>query len=354
MHVNERGGVARRPVRARGRARRGGRLRYASRVNTYLLPTLRLLAGDDYRSGEEIAARLGVTRATVWNAMQEAEQLGLTVHKVRGRGYRLEHPPVWLDTARIGELLGPLGARFAIEVHPALDSTNTLMLERVGAGAPDGTVIAAEWQHGGRGRRGRTWWSGLGGALTFSLLWRTERGAAALSGASLMVGTACARALRAVGAERVGVKWPNDLLHGGAKVGGILIELSGDALGPSAVVIGIGINVRLPEAVRARVDQPVTDLAACGGHEDRNVLLATLLRELAEGIDRFQAHGFADLEPEFRRLHVLQDVEVTVALPDGARVSGRVAGTDGDGALLLDTAEGRRRFHGGEVSVRAT
>jgi BirA family transcriptional regulator, biotin operon repressor / biotin---[acetyl-CoA-carboxylase] ligase len=323
-------------------------------VNPHLLPTLRLLGGDTFRSGEEVAQRLGVTRATVWNMMQEAQQLGLPVEKVRGQGYRLPHPPVWLDAAAVTAAMGVHAGRFHLDIQDELSSTNTVMLARAAAGAPSGSVVAAELQTGGRGRRGRTWLSGLGGALTFSLLWRFDDGPASLSGLSLVVGLACAKALAARGVQGVGVKWPNDLLCDGRKLGGILIELQGDALGPSAVVIGIGFNVRLAADIPEVVDQPVADLAGTGGSEDRNALLATVLTELAIAIDAFLAGGFSAVADEFDRWHVLRDRDVVVSLPDGSRVEGRVTGTAPDGALLVDTAAGPRRFHGGEVSVRAS
>jgi BirA family biotin operon repressor/biotin-[acetyl-CoA-carboxylase] ligase len=323
-------------------------------VNHHLLPTLRLFAGDAFRSGEDIARRLGVTRATVWNAMRQAEQLGLAVEKVPGQGYRLPHAPVWLDATTVSGALGPAAGRFQVEILDEVQSTNSLVLERAAAGAPSGAVLATEVQTGGRGRRGRAWLSALGGALTFSLLWRFDEGPAALSGFSLVVGLACAKALAARGTAGVGVKWPNDLQCDGRKVGGILIELQGDALGPSAVVIGIGLNVRLPAGLAEAVDQPVTDITSAGGSDDRNALLAAVLAELAAGIDRFQAGGFAALADEFARWHVLRDRDIVVSLPDGSRVEGRVTGTASDGALLVDTASGARRFHGGEVSVRAS
>lgn len=321
-------------------------------VNTHTFPTLKLLAGAEFRSGEDIARHLGVTRATVWNVIREVEAHGVTVEKVRGRGYRVPHPPVWLDAVRVASLLGDERSRFDLSVVEEVGSTNTLLLERAAAGAPSGTVVAAELQSGGRGRRGRTWFSGLGGALTFSVLWRFEHGPASLSGLSLVVGLACARAVTAVGARGVGVKWPNDLQSAGRKLGGILIELQGDALGPSAVVVGIGLNVRLPAAFFTAIDQPVIDMVSIGGTDDRNALLAAVLTELDICIGRFQAGGFAGLEPEFRRWHVLHGTDVGVHLPDGSRIDGRVVGTADDGALILHTADGERRFHGGEVSVR--
>jgi BirA family biotin operon repressor/biotin-[acetyl-CoA-carboxylase] ligase len=321
-------------------------------MNPLTLATLRCLSASRHVSGESIAAALDVTRATVWNAIREAGAAGVAIERVRGLGYRLAHECTWLDADLIAAALGAQRQRFALEVVPATGSTNSDLLARAAAGAAGGQVIAAEWQAGGRGRRGRGWVNPLGGALTFSLLWRFERGVAALSGLSLVVGLACARALRATGAPDVGVKWPNDLQVDGRKLGGILIELQGDALGPSAAVIGIGLNVRLPEVVLDTVGQPAVDIASSRPDIDRNALLAAVLAQLAEDVDRFDAGGFAPLEAEFRAWHVLQGRPVRVSLPDGHDVDGVVEGTDADGALVVRSGEGVRRFHGGEVSVR--
>jgi len=322
-------------------------------MNPLTLATLRLLGDGEYRSGEDIAAALGVTRATVWNAVNEAEALGLAVESVRGRGYRLFDSPVWLDAKRVETLLGAQSKRFHVEVVEQAVSTNSVLLEREPDAAPSGTVLVAEMQSGGRGRRGRTWSSGLGGALTFSLLWRFEQGAAGLTGLSLVVGVAVARALSGLGAADVQLKWPNDILWHGSKLGGILIEVQGDALGPATAVIGIGLNVRLPSDLRSTIDQPVADAVEAGAVADRNRLLAAVLAELGALLDAFSQHGFAPLEPEFRRRHALQGAEVVVNLGDGKPVRGRARGTAEDGSLLVETAEGVRRFHGGEVSLRA-
>jgi BirA family biotin operon repressor/biotin-[acetyl-CoA-carboxylase] ligase len=323
-------------------------------MNPHTLAIVRRLRASAFVSGEAIAAELGVTRATVWNGIREAIGAGLPVEKVRGLGYRLAHEHAWLDAEAIRRALGVEASRFTVEVVDQTGSTNTDVLAAAASGAPSGLVRAAEVQTGGRGRRGRQWINPLGGALTFSLLWRSDRGAAALSGLSLAVGMACARAVAAQGVTDVGVKWPNDLQIAGRKLGGILIELQGDALGPSAVVIGIGLNVRLPEPVRDTVGQPATDLASRAGAVDRNALLACVLTQLSADLDRFDAEGFAPLASEFQAWHVLQGRPVRVSLPDGTPVEGEVEGVDADGALLVTTAQGRRRFHGGEVSVRGT
>src|SRR5688572_16669623 len=315
---------------------------------------LKRLSDGDFHSGERLARELDFSRASIWHAVRDLESAGLEIYKVRGRGYRLARPLTLLDRAAIGRHLGAPAGRFMLDLRETVDSTNTVLLELARAGAPGGTVVAAEWQSGGRGRQGRPWHAGLGEALTFSLLWRCQRGAAALSGLSLAAGVALARALAAAGAPDAVLKWPNDVLWRGRKLCGILIELAGDALGPTAAAIGIGVNVRLSGATRARISQPAADLEeACGDAPDRNRLLAGVLIELDRALEGFARDGFAPVRAEWQRRHAHQDRRVTLALPGGARLTGRARGVAEDGALLLETRAGTQRYHSGEVTLRS-
>ena len=231
-------------------------------MNTLTFPILRLLADGQFRSGEAIAKRFGVTRATVWNAVQHAEGLGVQVYSVRGKGYRLPERLDFLDRARIAEMLGEASGQFTLELHDLIESTNSLLMRRAAESAPHGTCVAAELQQAGRGRRGRAWHSGLGTGLTFSLLWRFNQGAGALSGLSLAVGVGLSRALREMGISGITLKWPNDVLHQHRKLAGILIELQGEMLGPSAAVIGIGLNVQMPFEARDAIGEIPAELRA--------------------------------------------------------------------------------------------
>jgi BirA family biotin operon repressor/biotin-[acetyl-CoA-carboxylase] ligase len=167
------------------------------------------------------------------------------------------------------------------------------------------------------------------------------------------VGLALAQSLESAGFAGIGLKWPNDLTHDGAKLGGILVELSGDALGPSLAIIGIGVNVRLSADARRAIEQPATDLASIRGPRalDRNLLLARMLTGLAAMLQTYASEGFAPLRAEWQRRHVLHDRPVEVRLPDGGMARGRVAGVDADGALLLDSGSRRLRLVSGEVSL---
>ena len=145
----------------------------------------------------------------------------------------------------------------------------------------------------------------------------------------------------------------HDVQLAGGKLAGILIEMQGDVLGPSAAVIGIGVNVRADPRVAAAVDQPLADLeSASGAAVDRNQLLARMLAELAGVLEQFAGSGFAPLRAEWQQLHAFQDRRVELLLPDGESRAGIARGVAEDGALLLETAAGLQRCHSGEVSLR--
>lgn len=322
-------------------------------MSSILFPTLRLLADGRFRSGEALARHFGVTRATVWNAVQQAEELGVQIYSVRGKGYRLPQPVDFLERARINAALGASADLFTLELHDVLESTNTRLMRHAADGMPHGTCVAAELQQAGRGRRGRTWSSGLGSGLTFSLLWRFGQGAGALSGLSLAVGVGLGRALREAGAENVALKWPNDVLHRHRKLAGILIELQGEMLGPSAAVIGIGLNVRVPDDALAAIGQPATDLDRVMRRPvERNQLLAIVLRHLADVLGEFERGGFAPLRDEWLSQHAYHDQPVQLLLPDGSSLEATVLGVADDGTLLADTGNGLQRFSSAEISLR--
>lgn len=314
------------------------------------LQVLRALTHDRFTSGEALALRLGCTRATVHNAVRGGVRAGLPVQIVRGRGYRIARPVTWLDPQRLRDALAARG--MVGEFHDHLASTNSHLLARAQSGAPHRTLVCAEWQSDGRGRRGRAWLSGLGTALTFSLLWRSRHAVAGLAGLSLAVGVSLRRALVAQGVRDVMVKWPNDLQVGEAKLAGVLIELSGDMLGPSSAVIGVGINVCAAADMAQRLGRNVTDVCThLGAVADRGALLLALAAALDDGLAEFEAHGFAAFRAEWEQAHAYQGRAVQVCGADTHCVAGRAIGVGDDGALLLDTGADIRRFHAGELSL---
>lgn len=320
---------------------------------------LKLLVDGKFHSGKSLAQRLGISRTSVSNALRGMENYGLALYSVRGRGYCLSNPPQWLDIACIEQNLGALAHHFNIEVMDCATSTNTLLLQRAAQGAPGGSVLAVEWQSSGRGRMGRAWHTGLGNALTFSLLWRFDLGLSALSGLSLVSGLALVRALQAQGITSAKLKWPNDVLGEQGKLAGILIEAQGDMLGPSAVVIGIGLNLSLPSDLLSQIDQPVTSLTDMVATQpgmnlpERNTLLAGILRELHGALLEFSSHGFAPFRAEWESQHALRNQLTQVSLPDGSNMVGIVQGVSEHGALILETTHGKQICHSGEISLAA-
>jgi BirA family biotin operon repressor/biotin-[acetyl-CoA-carboxylase] ligase len=269
---------------------------------------------------------------------------------VRGRGYRLSQPWQKLNHTKLIELLGDTAARLTLDIQPQASSTNAVLLQRVGIGALSGNVLAVELQTAGRGRLGRTWHSELGNALTFSMLWRFNCGFNGLAGLSLAVGIAIVRAIDSLGIDSVQLKWPNDVLSPHGKLGGILLEARGDMFGPCAVVIGIGLNCFLPLELERRIDQPASALnQLCTSLPDRNQLLAAILQHLVVVLDSFAQHGFAPFRTEWESRHAQQNQTITLNMPDGSQCVGIALGVTDTGELRLETANGIKTYHSGEV-----
>ncbi len=314
---------------------------------------LRLLADGHFHSGADIARRLERSRAAVSDTLKGARALGVEVFSVPGKGYRLAEPVEFLDAHAIVSGLGPAASRIRLTLLDEVDSTSTRLASLAQAGAPSGTCVAAECQTAGRGRRGRVWQAGLGASLTFSMLWRFDQGPGHLAGLPLAVAVAATRALERAGVAGVGVKWPNDLVHDWKKLGGILVETTGEMLGPTAAVIGIGLNYRLGEARAQRIDQPATDIASCGGDlPSRNTLLALLLAELVAAMERFAQGGFAAFRDEWKSRHAYADRNVTVVAGEASPREVRVVGVAADGALLVASGGHTERLTSAEISLR--
>ncbi|UQY32772.1 bifunctional biotin--[acetyl-CoA-carboxylase] ligase/biotin operon repressor BirA [Pseudomonas fulva] len=310
---------------------------------------LRLLQDGQFHSGEELGAAVGVSRAAIWKRLQALEaEFDLQVHKVRGRGYRLETPLSLLDI----DLL-TASSSFPVILLQQVDSTNAQALRHLASGAVPPFLVIAEQQTAGRGRRGRSWASPFGENLYYSLVLRVSGGMRQLEGLSLVVGLALLQALREAGVENAGLKWPNDLLVDGRKVAGILLELSGDPADICHVVIGIGVNINMRVAPRDEaIDQPWTSLRqVVGGQVDRNGFVASLNRQLQHYLQLHQTHGFASLREQWEANHLWQG-RAAVLAAGLQSVQGRVLGVDDTGALRLEVEGQEKVFSGGELSLR--
>ncbi len=311
---------------------------------------LRALEQGGWISGTALAARLEVTRAAVWKQVQALRAQGVEVLSSSRYGYRLPWPIGLLDAARIRAMLGSQWPG-QLEVHWQLDSTSSELLRR--PQAADTSVVMAETQSAGRGRRGRSWLSPPALNIYLSYLKRFDAGFASLAGLSLVVGVALMRTLGQLGVRGAGLKWPNDVLADGAKLAGVLVELSGEAQGPCVAVIGVGINVRLPPAVAAQAGQPVTDLAhLCGGvAPDRNQLAAGFIRCLGDVLIEFERHGFAHFVDAYAEHDLLAGQPVWLEAA-GDRKAATACGIDARGALRVRDAEGERIVDSADVTVR--
>jgi BirA family transcriptional regulator, biotin operon repressor / biotin---[acetyl-CoA-carboxylase] ligase len=317
-----------------------------------LKPLLEALADGEFHSGEALGALMGVSRTAVWKQLQKLDPLGLSVESVKGRGYRLAQPLDLLsEAAIIAQLSEAARARLNIRCLLQTDSTNARAMNAAGEGHASGLVLLAEQQTAGRGRRGRQWVSPFGANIYMSVVWQFAGGAAALSGLSLAVGVACARALRSAGLAEVGLKWPNDLLVSGRKLGGILLEMIGDPAGDCQVVIGIGLNIGMTEAEAGAIDQPWVAARELGVTRSRSELVALLLNALVHVLEAFAREGFAGLRAEWEAMDIYKDAPVAL-LSVSQSVEGVARGVDDSGALLLETDRGLQAFHGGEVSLR--
>lgn len=310
-----------------------------------MLTLLKLLKDGRFHSGQALGTALGISRSAVWKQLQNLEEdLELSIHKVRGRGYQLSSPLELLDP----ELLRDCG--WPPYVHHSLDSTNAEALRMVGQGVAAPFVVLAERQTAGRGRRGRNWVSPFAENIYYSLVLPVTRGMRQLEGLSLVVGLAVLNALREVGVSGGGLKWPNDVLVGNKKIAGILLELVGDPADVCHVVLGIGINVNMRSS--SAVDQAWTSAyLEVGRPMDRNALVMTLSESLMRFLKIHEVSGFSSLKEEWELNHLWQEREVTL-IAGMHEVVGKVLGVDQQGALRMNINGVEKIFNGGELSLR--
>ena len=315
---------------------------------------LSILADGEFHSGSTLSDALGVSRSAIWKHLNGLSELGLGHSAVSGKGYRLERPLELLSRDEIESRLSPdaRSALSALEIHDHLDSTNSYLVEQAKFGAPSGSVCLAEFQSAGKGRRGRYWVSPFGSNIYLSILWRFQNGPAALSGFSLAIGVAVVRALRQQQIDGIGLKWPNDIYWQGQKLGGILVEVSGEANGPCTAVIGLGLNLFLPDRQAASITQAWTDLSKVTGQQQppRNQLAGVLLNHLLPVIMEFETTGVAAYIDEWRRYDCLKEQAVRLFMFD-QQIEGIAQGVDDQGLFVLRTVEDDTRvFASGEVS----
>ena len=312
---------------------------------------LQVLADGHFHSGETLAHAMGVTRAAVWKKVHALEKFGLSVFRVPGRGYRLADPLQLLDSPSIAEHLNAK-CRLRLKhitVLDVVDSTNTWLAARPG----DPAVCFAEFQSAGRGRHGRRWVSPFASNLYMSLGWSFAEWPQGFTALGMVAAIAAVRALKQLGVEGVGIKWPNDLVAVGKKLAGVLVDIQGEPPRATRAIVGVGLNVRMPVEAAQDIDQPWMDLASLTDNAppERNRLAAALIESLVSSLEEFEAEGFAAFRADWQALDLVAGHAVALHSHDQT-VTGVAAGVDEQGALLLRTAQGIKRYVSGDVSLR--
>jgi BirA family biotin operon repressor/biotin-[acetyl-CoA-carboxylase] ligase len=314
-----------------------------------------ILSDGQFHSGEEIGAALGVSRAAVWKQLKKLEIMNIPFNSVKGKGYRLPEAVTLLDSDALCEYGFPQDVFDSIDISLSLDSTNDAMMKLAENNIDGRKICFAEMQTAGRGRRGRTWVSPFAQNLYFSILWPFSQGIAAIQGLSLVVGLAVYRGLSELGVESAGLKWPNDILadHKGvkSKLGGILIELTGDVTDACQVVIGVGLNLDVRIQDQAHIDQAAVGIKQLGVTADRNQIAATIVKHLVEVLREFSDSGFESFKDEWSRADAYRGKAAKLILPS-SEVNGICSGVNEKGELALETENGVQWFNAGEVSLR--
>lgn len=315
---------------------------------------LSLLADGEFHSGTELAAELGISRSAVWKQLSGLSDFGLQYSAVSGKGYRLDNALELLAASEINEAVDDRAGALisSLEIHDQIDSTNRYLVECSQHNAVSGAVCFAEHQTAGKGRRGRQWVSPYGSNIYLSILWRFQQGPAAISGLSLAIGVAVIRALKQHRINDVGLKWPNDIYSQGKKLGGILVEVSGETDGPCSAVIGLGLNLFVPEMEAQSITQAWTDLSKITGQTRlfRNKLAGTLLNHLLPVIAEYEGVGIQAHLDEWRSYDCLTGKPATLFIGQ-QQFEGIVQGIDDNGMLLIERPDGSvQTFASGEVS----
>jgi len=317
------------------------------RDNTVPLTLISILADGEFHSGEQLGERLGMSRAAINKHIQTLRDWGVDVFTVPGKGYSLPEPIQLLDENVIRSQL----KQGKVTVLPVIDSTNQYLLDRINE-LNSGDSCVAEYQQAGRGRRGRKWFSPFGANLYLSMFWRLEQGPAAAIGLSLVIGIVIAEVLHSLGADKVRVKWPNDLYLNDRKLAGILVEMTGKTGDAAQIVIGAGLNMVMRNVQAEVVNQGWITLQEAGVTIDRNILAVRLIKELRQSLTLFEQEGLSPFLGRWEKLDNFIHRPVKLIIGD-KEIFGTSRGIDAQGALLLEQEGILKPWVGGEISLRS-
>lgn len=314
---------------------------------------LPVLANKGFYSGEQIAKKLGVTRATINNAIKMLSKAGLKIDSVPGRGYRLRQE---IELLKKKPILDNMSRKVRekishIEVFNEIISTNSYLMQG-GANFASGYVCIAEHQMDGRGRGGKSWYSPYGVNLYLSYLHHFRTTAFDFSCFSLWVGISLVENLSLHGYSGVQLKWPNDLVYENKKLGGILIDVSGEVGGSNKTAIGVGLNVNMDSFGNKQIDQEWTSLARM--HPDlkisRNTAAAAVIQSIYLAIEKYENSGTQGLSEAWEKYDALREKEVMVATPT-QKMQAQVEGIDQLGRLKVNVKGEKYVFSAADVTI---
>lgn len=313
---------------------------------------LEILRGGAQVSGEELSKALGVSRAAVWKYIEALRSEGYEIKGISNRGYQLNKSPDLLLPAELKRYLPP-GYLGELYWYQNLGSTNDEAKILARQGAPGYSIVIAEEQSGGRGRRGRSWQSPPGG-IWFSLILRPDIGISMASRISVFTAVVLAEEIASIIKIKAGIKWPNDIFIDAKKVGGILIELSAELERVNFIIVGIGINANIAKnKLGPEVSETATTLMEVLRHEiDRKKLLTAIANRFYKELDDVFDAGYESYLGRWRQLSIVLGKDVQISEGDKF-FSGVAVDIEENGALLVDLESGdRRRFDSGEVTLR--
>jgi len=309
---------------------------------------LNQLSDGAFHSGSSLGKSLGVSRAAVWKALGRLSELNLNIETVKGKGYclcggldLLERELILKHTAL------EIQKKINLDLMLSIESTNSFLMAKTVLDA-DFEICMSEMQLAGRGRRGKEWVSPFGKNIYLSVAFDLQGGVEVLNGLSLVIGLAVIRSLKALGVQEAVLKWPNDVWIDSKKVGGILVELQGEATTGWKVVAGLGLNVAMQQEDASEIDQPWISLGekvSCTRSEIAGMLVTKLIYILEE----FKLYGFEHFLSEWAECDFLKDKDISL---NAGKTKGRAVGINAQGALLLETNRGLEVVNAGEVSVR--
>jgi len=316
---------------------------------------LKIISDGNFHSGEALAVKLGVSRAAIWKSIKSLQKNGLEVSAIPGKGYCLDNKFEPLLANEIQSMISRRAQKCCKDINVVLEikSTNSYFLDQLNQKKLiHGSVLLAEYQSDGRGRRNKKWLSPITSGICFSLGWRFEVMPINLGLLSLYMGLAIARALKSLGLKGIGLKWPNDVLVMNHKIGGILLDIRGESAGPLDVVIGVGVNYKLPKKEIVNIDQSIIDISnASKKYLSRNMIAASLISNIFEILNDLVIGSNSNLIKEWREYDCFFDQEAKLILAN-EEITGTLKGINDQGALLISVNGRLLSYNSGEVSLR--